>query len=447
MPLEQPPVVPPAPALEPGQGSFVFFSYAHRDKWLRDRLEAHLSNLKYRGLITTWYDREIGAGEEWARQIDIYLNKAHIILLLISADFMASQYCYSVEMKQALERHERREADVIPILLRPVLYTDAPFAKLQMLPTNGRPVIRWRDRDSAFFDIACGIERVAQKYSAQLYVDQLTPIPPPEYYGSIAVALPQQQYPEPVSQMSKGRHLGRLPIGVGVFVVGLIGVGVFVVGLIVAGILALIQNPTLIPFVISLFVYILFAGACIVVVCVVIRDAIRARSEQRRAQEAREAARRHDEAREAARRHDEEAIEARRRAQEAREAARKQRYYEEAIEAYQFALSRNPSDGDAYRGMGNALYALEYYDQALDAFTRAIDCDSTPATYAGLGDVFARLKRYSEAEAAYEKAIELDPTVTLNYDDFIQSLWALGRKEEAEQVHALAKQLGYEDEE
>src|SRR6266487_5505898 len=85
MPLEQPPVVPPAPALEPGQGSFVFFSYAHRDKWLRDRLEAHLSNLKYRGLITTWYDREIGAGEEWARQIDIYLNKAHIILLLISA--------------------------------------------------------------------------------------------------------------------------------------------------------------------------------------------------------------------------------------------------------------------------------------------------------------------------------------------------------------------------
>jgi len=416
MPLEQPPVVPPAPALEPGQGSFVFFSYAHRDKWLRDRLEAHLSNLKYRGLITTWYDREIGAGEEWARQIDIYLNKAHIILLLISADFMASQYCYSVEMKQALERHERREADVIPILLRPVLYTDAPFAKLQMLPTNGRPVIRWRDRDSAFFDIACGIERVAQKYSAQLYVDQLTPIPPPEYYGSIAVALPQQQYPEPVSQMSKGRHLGRLPIGVGVFVVGLIGVGVFVVGLIVAGILALIQNPTLIPFVISLFVYILFAGAGIVVVCVVIRDAIRARSEQRRAQEA-------------------------------REAARKQRYYEEAIEAYQFALSRNPSDGDAYRGMGNALYALEYYDQALDAFTRAIDCDSTPATYAGLGDVFARLKRYSEAEAAYEKAIELDPTVTLNYDDFIQSLWALGRKEEAEQVHALAKQLGYEDEE
>lgn len=104
------------------------------------------------------------AGEEMAQQIDIYLNKARIILLLISADFMASQYCYGTEMKQALERHERKEANVIPILLRPVLYTDAPFAKLKMLPTNEKPVMLWRDRDSAFLDIARGIESVAQEY-------------------------------------------------------------------------------------------------------------------------------------------------------------------------------------------------------------------------------------------------------------------------------------------
>jgi tetratricopeptide (TPR) repeat protein len=93
-----------------------------------------------------------------------------------------------------------------------------------------------------------------------------------------------------------------------------------------------------------------------------------------------------------------------------------------------------------------ALYALGYYDQALDAFKRAIDCDSTPAAYAGLGNVFVRLKRYSEAVTAYEKAIELDPTVTLNHGDLIQALQALGRKEDAEQVHARAKQLGYDDE-
>src|SRR5207302_6834598 len=80
-----------------------------------------------------------------------------------------------------------------------------------------------------------------------------------------------------------------------------------------------------------------------------------------------------------------------RRAQGASEEARKRRYYEEAIEAYRRVLSRRPLDADALRGMGNALYALEYYDQALDAFTRAIDCDSTSAAYAGQGDVFARL--------------------------------------------------------
>jgi len=97
--------------------------------------------------------------------------------------------------------------------------------------------------------------------------------------------------------------------------------------------------------------------------------------------------------------------------------------------------------------MGNALFALERYNEALNAFQRAIDLDPISATYAGLGNVFAKLQRHDEAVAAYEKAIEFDPTVTLNYDDFMRSLRALGRNEEVEQVHAMAVQLGYEDEE
>jgi hypothetical protein len=91
-------------------------------------------------------------------EIDIHLHAAHIILLLISANFLASEYCVSREMMRALERHERGEAHVIPVLLRPVLITDAPFAKLQPLPTNGKPVTRWKDRDLAFYNIAQGIE-------------------------------------------------------------------------------------------------------------------------------------------------------------------------------------------------------------------------------------------------------------------------------------------------
>lgn len=133
MPLEQ---QPPALTQEPEKGAFVFFSYAQQDKYLRDELEKHLTILKYRGLITTWHDQEIRLGDEWAQQIDIYLNKARIILLLISADFIACEYCYERVMMRALERHEQQEANVIPILLRPAHFTNAPFTRLQMLPTT-----------------------------------------------------------------------------------------------------------------------------------------------------------------------------------------------------------------------------------------------------------------------------------------------------------------------
>ncbi len=146
----------------------VFFSYAHRDQTLRDHLENHLSILKYRGLITTWHAREISAGEELLHEIDIHLDSAHIILLLISANFLASQYCYGRAMMQALERHKSGQAHVIPVLLRPVLFTDAPFANLQPLPTNGKPVTRWKDREEAFYNIARGIERLVLELRAPI---------------------------------------------------------------------------------------------------------------------------------------------------------------------------------------------------------------------------------------------------------------------------------------
>src|SRR5712692_3081430 len=100
----------------------LFYSYARKDESLRKQLENHLTILKYRGLITTWHDRDIEAGEKWAQQIDIHLNRAHIILLLISPDFIATPYCYCKEMKRALERHDLGEALVVPILLRPVRF-------------------------------------------------------------------------------------------------------------------------------------------------------------------------------------------------------------------------------------------------------------------------------------------------------------------------------------
>src|SRR5260370_40786292 len=95
----------------------ICIAYAHEDEKLRNQLEKQLSLLKWQGLIAGWHDHEIGAGTEWAHELDTHLNTASIILLLISPDFMASSYCYSIEMKRAMERHEAREARVIPIII------------------------------------------------------------------------------------------------------------------------------------------------------------------------------------------------------------------------------------------------------------------------------------------------------------------------------------------
>lgn len=141
----------------------VFFSYSHQDEGLRDELAKHLKLLQRQGVISTWHDRDISAGSEWAGAIDDHLNSAQIILLLISPDFMASDYCFDLEMRRAMERYEAGEAVVIPIILRPVDWTGAVFSKLQGLPKNVQPVTTWANRDEAFLDIARGIRRTVEK--------------------------------------------------------------------------------------------------------------------------------------------------------------------------------------------------------------------------------------------------------------------------------------------
>ena len=106
----------------------LFYSYAHADEPMRKKLEKHLATLHQQGLIASWHDRMIGTGTEWEQQIDEHLNRAQIILLLISANFLASPYCSGIEMKRAMERHKANEARVIPVILRPVHWKDVPFA-------------------------------------------------------------------------------------------------------------------------------------------------------------------------------------------------------------------------------------------------------------------------------------------------------------------------------
>lgn len=132
----------------------VFFSYSHADEALRDQLEKQLAILKRQGVIDTWHDRRIGAGQNIGQAIDEHINTADIILLLVSADFIASDYCYDIEMTRAMERHHAGEAIVIPVILRACDWHDAPFGKLNATPRDGKPITQWPDIDEAFLQVA-----------------------------------------------------------------------------------------------------------------------------------------------------------------------------------------------------------------------------------------------------------------------------------------------------
>ena len=141
----------------------LFFSYSHKDESLRDKLANHLKLLERQGVISAWYDRDITAGTEWEGQIDEHLESAQVILLLISADFLASDYCYDIELKRAMERHELGEARVIPIILRDVDWKGATFGKLQALPKNAKPITSWDNEDEAFTNVAKGIRKAVDE--------------------------------------------------------------------------------------------------------------------------------------------------------------------------------------------------------------------------------------------------------------------------------------------
>ena len=141
----------------------LFFSYSHKDEELRDELEKHLIMLKRQGVISTWYDRKIDAGSALDKEIDDNLKDSNIILLLISVDFLASDYCYDIEMKESLKMHQNKQAVVVPVILRSCDWTSAPFSKLMALPTDGKSITTWGDKDSAFVNVAKGIKNIATK--------------------------------------------------------------------------------------------------------------------------------------------------------------------------------------------------------------------------------------------------------------------------------------------
>ncbi len=150
-----------------GKSVELFISYSHRDEELRQQLDKHLASLKRQKVIEAWHDRKIEAGMEWAKQIDDNLNKADIILLLISPDFILSNYCFEIEMEQAIKRHESGEAILVPIILEPCDWTWLPFSKYQAFPKNAKPITTWTNTNEALLDVVQGIRTVVERLFEQ----------------------------------------------------------------------------------------------------------------------------------------------------------------------------------------------------------------------------------------------------------------------------------------
>ena len=148
---------------DPNRAISVFCSYSHKDAELRNELADHLVPLERAGLIDVWHDRKIPPGAEWEDAIDWHLASSDIVLLLVSASFIASPFCWHKEMTTALARHARGEARVIPVILQPCLWQESPFAGLQAVPKDGKAVTKWRNRQDAYLDIAKGIRMAAKE--------------------------------------------------------------------------------------------------------------------------------------------------------------------------------------------------------------------------------------------------------------------------------------------
>lgn len=157
----------PTTADEASPSLAVVTSYSHKDDALRDELDAHLSVLRRQNIVRTWHDRKLVPGQTWNSKVMEMIYAADVILLLLSADFFNSDYCYDEEMRTALDRHNRGDAVVVPIIARPCQWDQTELAAIHGLPRDMKPVSLWEDRDAAWKDVVDGITRIAKQSHAR----------------------------------------------------------------------------------------------------------------------------------------------------------------------------------------------------------------------------------------------------------------------------------------
>lgn len=369
----------------------VFYCYAREDKGLRTTLEKHLGNLKRQGLITGWSDRDINAGKEWAKEIDCNLNTANVILLLISPDFMHSDYCYGKEMMRALERHENGTARVIPIILSPVEYEGAPFSRLQALPTDAVPVRdrKWRNRDEAFYDVAQGIKKVVKELLSEQWV----------YEGNIYFY--REQYDEALKAFERAIDLDRTNVS------ALVGQGETLCQLI---------SQEADPFLDADGRDKKALAAFEQAICF---DKTNARAYVGKAKALFNMA-----------------------GPFLDESETKQ-----MLDALERACSLDPTNAEAYTLQGDIYFLLDRYDEAVIAYEKAIEVSEYFNKYAlnRKGDALYRLRRFEEAIDIFDRVIQENPQVAFSHKGKGEALYNLGRYVEALAAYERAIALNYSD--
>lgn len=142
----------------------IFISYSHKDETFKDELLEHMSGLKSSGIIDTWHDRKILAGDNLNTEIDENLEASEIIIFLISSAFISSNYCMNIEAKKALEMHKERRAILIPIIIRHVDWSHSGLSHLAALPTDAKPVASWNDKDESWVNVVQGLKSLIEKF-------------------------------------------------------------------------------------------------------------------------------------------------------------------------------------------------------------------------------------------------------------------------------------------
>jgi WD40 repeat protein len=175
----------------------VFCCYARYDQSYLYKLKSHLTSLERERLIDIKADVDIGPGMEWKREIDFYLERSQIILLLISSDFIGSNYCYNVELQKAIKQHEQGTACVIPVIIRPTSWQGTPLGELVALPKDGKPISSWESEDEAYVSVTEGIRTAVKRLMLGAQVD---------FYPPQGVAEPVRATLSPVT------HVPKLPV-------------------------------------------------------------------------------------------------------------------------------------------------------------------------------------------------------------------------------------------